>query len=107
MTEVIGQRELRNDNAEIMRRVEAGESFTVTRHGKAIADIVPHRTGSEGRPRRTLGELQAAFRHLPPIDVDLWYADRTAADVLFGSDDIDDVDASARRDDDAVPGDNA
>ncbi|MGH8776148.1 MAG: type II toxin-antitoxin system Phd/YefM family antitoxin [Jiangellaceae bacterium] len=107
MTEVISQRELRNDNAEIMRRVEAGERFTVTRHGKAIADIVPHRTGSTGRRRRTLGELQAEFRQLPPIDVDRWYADRAAADAFFGNDDIDDVDAWARRDDDAVPGDNA
>ncbi len=97
MTEVIGQRELRNENAEIMRRVEAGESFTVTRHGKAIADLIPHQAG-EGRPRKTLGEVQAEFRRLPPIDVDRWYADRAAADALFGSDDLDDVDASTRQD---------
>jgi prevent-host-death family protein len=98
MTEVIGQRELRNENAEIMRRVAAGESFTVTRHGKAIADIVPHRPGSESRPRKTLGEVQAEFRRLPPIDVDRWYADRAAADALFGSDDLDEVDDSTRQD---------
>lgn len=38
----IGQRELRNDSGAIMRRVESGESFTVTRNGTAIAELVPH-----------------------------------------------------------------
>ncbi|MFI9817923.1 type II toxin-antitoxin system Phd/YefM family antitoxin [Saccharothrix variisporea] len=82
----IGQRELRNDNAEIMRRVEAGESFVVTRNGKPVADLVPH--VSEGaRPRRTLAEVQAEFRKLPPVDLDRWNADRRADDAVFGADD--------------------
>lgn len=38
----ISQRELRNDNAEIMRGVEAGETYTVTRRGVPIATIVPY-----------------------------------------------------------------
>ena len=37
----ISQRELRNDNAEIMRGVEAGETYVVTRRGVPIARIVP------------------------------------------------------------------
>jgi prevent-host-death family protein len=37
----ISQRELRNDNAEIMRGVEMGETYTVTRRGVPIARIVP------------------------------------------------------------------
>jgi prevent-host-death family protein len=86
MSQVIGQRELRNDNAEIMRRVAAGESFVVTRNGHAIADIVPHQAGGD-RPRRTLAEVQAVFRRLPPIDVDEWYRDRAQDDAVFGPDD--------------------
>lgn len=82
----IGQRELRNDNAEIMRRVEAGESFTVTRNGKPIADLVPHRA-ERVRHRRSLGDLQARFRRLPAIDVARWNAERDEADVVFGADD--------------------
>ncbi len=35
----IGQRELRNDNASIMRRVEAGENFVVTRNGVPVAEL--------------------------------------------------------------------
>ncbi|PRY31011.1 type II toxin-antitoxin system Phd/YefM family antitoxin [Umezawaea tangerina] len=85
MTTAIGQRELRNDNAEIMRRVEAGERFVVTRNGRPVADLVPH-AAEPARPRRTLGELQAHFRTLPPVDVDRWDADRLADDVVFGAD---------------------
>jgi len=42
MATQIPQRELRNRNADILNRVEAGESFVVTRNGVAIADVVPH-----------------------------------------------------------------
>lgn len=37
----ISQRELRNDNAEVVRGVEAGESYTVTRRGVPVARLVP------------------------------------------------------------------
>jgi len=86
VAKTISQRELRNDNAEIMRRVEAGESFTVTRNGKPIADLVPH--GVAANTRRTLSEMQEDFRQLPPIDVDQWYRDREEADRIFGDDRI-------------------
>jgi prevent-host-death family protein len=39
---LIPQRELRNNNADILNRVEAGESFVVTRNGVPVADVVPH-----------------------------------------------------------------
>jgi prevent-host-death family protein len=82
MARLISQRELRNDNAEIMRRVEAGESFVVTRNGKPIADLVPHDVPPERR--RTLREMQEDFRaNLPPIDVEKWYADRARDDEFF------------------------
>ena len=37
----ISQRELRNDNAEIIRGVEQGESYTVTRRGVPVARLTP------------------------------------------------------------------
>lgn len=37
----ISQRELRNDNAQIIRGVEAGETYTVTRRGVPVAEIGP------------------------------------------------------------------
>ncbi len=86
MSETISQRQLRNDNAEIMRRVEAGESFVVTRNGKPIADLVPH--GVPPKERKTGRDMQEEFRQLPPIDVERWYRDRAADDLIFGDDRI-------------------
>jgi prevent-host-death family protein len=83
----IPQRALRNDNAEIIRRVEAGESFVVTRNGKPIADLTPHRPDPIDGPRPRLGAVQAAFRRLPPVDAERWRRDRDEADRAFGPDD--------------------
>jgi prevent-host-death family protein len=41
MTEAISQRELRNNSGEVLRRVEAGESYIVTNHGRPVARLVP------------------------------------------------------------------
>ena len=46
MANVITQRELRNNNADIMRRVEDGESFVITRNGKQVASLRPSRRSS-------------------------------------------------------------
>lgn len=35
-------RELRNKTADLLRRVEAGESMVITVRGKPVADLVPH-----------------------------------------------------------------
>ncbi|MDF1488360.1 type II toxin-antitoxin system Phd/YefM family antitoxin [Tessaracoccus caeni] len=37
----ISQREMRNDCGAVLREVEAGESFTVTRRGVPVARLVP------------------------------------------------------------------
>ncbi|MGH7896435.1 MAG: type II toxin-antitoxin system Phd/YefM family antitoxin [Candidatus Binatia bacterium] len=37
----ITQRELRNDSGEIMRALDRGESFVVTRNGVPVAQLVP------------------------------------------------------------------
>jgi prevent-host-death family protein len=86
MPETIPQRQLRNDSGEIMRRVEAGESFVITRNGKPVADLVPH--AREPKRRKTLREFQEDMRKLPPIDVEQWYRDRDADDLIFGDDRI-------------------
>lgn len=46
MATVITQRELRNNNADIMRRVEDGETFVITRNGKQVATLRPSRRSS-------------------------------------------------------------
>lgn len=87
MPETIAQRRLRNDSGEIMRRVEAGESFVVTRNGRPVAVLAPHPDG--GRRRLTAGELQEKRRREGPhLDVEQWNADRAADDLIFGDDRI-------------------
>lgn len=62
----ISQRELRNDSGEIMRRVDAGESFVVTRNGSPIAELTPLR-----RHRFVPADtVTALFRNAPAIDAD-------------------------------------
>jgi prevent-host-death family protein len=60
----ITQRELRNESGEIMRRVERGESFTITRNGTPIARVVPLRRRIFV-PRE---EVLAAFATAPVLD---------------------------------------
>ncbi|KQZ67114.1 type II toxin-antitoxin system Phd/YefM family antitoxin [Nocardioides sp. Root151] len=59
----ISQRELRNDSAEVLRSVERGESFLVTRRGVPVAVIGPVRaTDLASRPARRRNALAALPR---------------------------------------------
>jgi prevent-host-death family protein len=87
MAETIGQRELRNDNAEIIRRVLSGESFVITRNGVPVADLIPHQQAREPELWPALGEVQARFRQTATVDAEAWKRDIAAVDVFFGPDD--------------------
>jgi prevent-host-death family protein len=65
MPRVITQRELRNESGKIMRALDRGESFVVTRNGVPSGELIPFR-----RRRRplTAEELVAAFKGAPRID---------------------------------------
>lgn len=43
MAREITQRELRNQSGEIMRRLDRGESFIVTRNGVPVGELIPVR----------------------------------------------------------------
>jgi antitoxin (DNA-binding transcriptional repressor) of toxin-antitoxin stability system len=64
MPRTITQRELRNDSGEIMRALDQGESFVVTRNGIPVGELNPV------RPRRfvTADAAISAFSGAPPID---------------------------------------
>lgn len=71
MTQVITQRELRNDSGEIMRRLDRGETFIVTRNGTPVGELTPMR-----RHRFVPTDAVAAmFRNAPAIDVSRFRAD--------------------------------
>lgn len=66
MTNVIAQRELRNQNAAIMAAVVAGETFVVTRNGTPVAELRPF---SQGRPTFvSKATLAAVVAHSPHVD---------------------------------------
>ena len=44
MNEEIGAYDARTKLPEILRRVEAGERFTITNRGKPVADLIPSRS---------------------------------------------------------------
>ncbi len=60
----IAQRELRNDVSAILRRAEAGETFTITVNGRRVAQLGPL---AEDRRRATLADIVAST----PVD-DHW-----------------------------------
>jgi prevent-host-death family protein len=64
MGRAITQRELRNQSGEIMRALDQGESFTVTRNGVPVGELSPT------RPRQVVDRdvVLASFAGAPPVD---------------------------------------
>lgn len=71
----ITQRDLRSRSREIMDAVEHGQSFTVTRDGHQIGELVPMRR------RRFVSrqEFAAMSRDAPAADLEAFRADQDAA----------------------------
>jgi prevent-host-death family protein len=64
MARDLTQRELRNESGEIMRALDAGESFVVTRNGVPVGELTPLRR----RLFVTRDAAIAAFRTAAVID---------------------------------------
>lgn len=60
MTSYVASRELRNDTAGVLRRVQGGEALTVTQNGRPVAEIIPLR---RERRRMTRDELIDLIEH--------------------------------------------
>jgi prevent-host-death family protein len=69
MLEEIGSYDAKTKLPEILRRVEAGESFTITNRGKPVADVVPSRTGSHLKAQSAISNILAAKKHVSPDEV--------------------------------------
>jgi antitoxin (DNA-binding transcriptional repressor) of toxin-antitoxin stability system len=64
MGERITQRELRNDSGRIMRALDKGRTFLVTRNGVPVGELVPLRQ----RVFVSAEAVAAAFAGAPPIE---------------------------------------
>jgi antitoxin (DNA-binding transcriptional repressor) of toxin-antitoxin stability system len=67
----ITQRELRNSSGEVMRGLDRGETFVVTRNGVPVGELAPLRTRTFVRA----DAVRAAFAGAPPIGGDRFRAD--------------------------------
>ena len=72
----ITQRDLRTRSREIMDAVEHGQSFTVTRDGHRIGELIPLRRRPRFVPRQ---EFIAMSRNAPAADLEAFRADQDAA----------------------------
>jgi prevent-host-death family protein len=68
-------RELRNHGGEVVDRVASGEEITITRAGKAVAELRP-----VSRPPLSAEALLRRWRQLPAVDP---FALRTDLDAIL------------------------
>ncbi|HET7386516.1 MAG TPA: type II toxin-antitoxin system prevent-host-death family antitoxin [Nocardioidaceae bacterium] len=76
--DTIPQKQLRNQVGEVLRRVEAGETFTVTVAGRPVAELAPAR-----RRRWVSGRDLAGVWHGPAprsLESDLAHLDAALSD---------------------------
>lgn len=79
MARSITQRELRNSSGEIMRGLDRGESFLVTRNGVPVGELTPVRA----RLFVAAGAALTAFAGAPMVDVDRF---RSEVDAVIDQD---------------------
>ena len=65
MSRQITQRELRNDSGRIMRALDCGKSFIITRNGVPVGELVPLR----GRTFVPVEAALAAFTNAPGVSL--------------------------------------
>ncbi len=58
----IGALEAKTHLPELLRRVEAGERFVITRHNRPIAELVPFRPRDDAMVQSAIDELKAFQR---------------------------------------------
>jgi len=81
----VSRRDLRTRSKDIMDAVERGESFTITRDGRPMGQLVPLRRRFVAREQFVVSSQQAAAPSLTQFraDQDLWY-DVSGADDPYG-----------------------
>ncbi len=84
MENEVGIRELKNGTSRIIERVENGESITVTRHGKPVAQLVPVSTSPRLAALIASGEVRPSdgSRYIPKPITPLSGEGKEAADYV-------------------------
>lgn len=64
MNEEIGSYDAKTRLPEILRRVAAGERFTITNRGKPVADLIPTRSGNEHHVKSAIANILKTKKHI-------------------------------------------
>ena len=68
--ESIESYELKTKLSEILRRVRAGESFTITNRGKPVADLLPSRIVSRQKTAAAIDNILGMSKTIVPVSDD-------------------------------------
>ena len=63
MLEEIGSYDAKTKLPEILRKVEAGQAFTITNRGKPVADLIPSRSGGQLKTEAAIKNILKAKKH--------------------------------------------
>lgn len=63
MLEEIGSYDAKTKLPELLRRVAAGESFTITNRGKPVADVMPSRSINRSKAQVAIDNILSAKKH--------------------------------------------
>lgn len=63
MNNEIGSYDAKTRLPEILRRVESGETFTITNRGRPVAELIPIRDVERGRIRASVDAIQAMMKN--------------------------------------------
>jgi prevent-host-death family protein len=69
MHEEIGSYDAKTKLPELLRRVEAGETFTITNRGRAIADLIPSKSSSREKAKQAIDNLLKMSKRTVSDDV--------------------------------------
>lgn len=63
MLEEVGSYDAKTKLPEILRRVEAGQSFTITNRGKPVADLIPSRASDHLKAKAAIQNILKTKKH--------------------------------------------
>ena len=63
MLNEVGSYDAKTKLPEILRKVESGQTFTITNRGKPIADLIPSKAGSHERTVAAINNILKAKKH--------------------------------------------
>lgn len=80
MNQEIGSYDAKTKLPELLREVQAGQSFTITLRGKPVADLVPAKGANKSERNESIESMRAfpKVKGVQGLDVQAWIAEGRA-----------------------------